>query len=210
MTVNYDLYLVTEETTPLPRLLEIVEEAVKGGVTIVQLREKKSGGKVFYEKAKALKKLLAAYEIPLIINDRVDVALAVEADGVHIGQSDLPVEVVRAMLPSSMIVGLSVSTVEEAEEAAAKGADYIGIGSVFPTESKDDAEVLEEGMISKITKMVDLPAVAIGGIQEANLNALKEQGLSGISVVSAIMKAKEPKKAARSLKENWHNNLDHV
>lgn len=203
MKVNYALYLVTEETTPIEELLKVVEAAVKGGVTIVQLREKESTGNEFYEKAQKLKSVLDRYDIPLIINDRVDIALAVNASGVHIGQSDLPLNVVREILPTSMIVGVSVSTVEEAKEAVENGADYIGIGAVFPTQSKGDAEPLKEGMLSEIAKAVNIPAVAIGGIQQENIHSLKGKGLLGVAVVSAIMNAEDPEKAATALREQW-------
>ena len=142
MKLDLTLYLVTEEAAPLETLLTIVEEAIEGGVTLVQLREKSSDGNVFYEKAKALKELLDRYDVPLIINDRVDVALAVGAAGVHIGQSDLPLHAVRNILPQPMIVGVSVSTVEEALLAEETGASYLGVGAAFPTGTKSDAKVL--------------------------------------------------------------------
>lgn len=202
MKPNYTLYLVTEESMPLDQLLLTVEEAVKGGVTIVQLREKKASGKNFFEKAKHLKALLSSYHVPLIINDRVDVALAVGADGVHIGQSDLPLAAVRNMVPSSMIVGISVSTIVEAKEAEENGANYIGVGAVFPTHSKDDAEVLPDGMLEAITNSVSIPAVAIGGIKLNHLPALREINIAGVAIVSGIMKAHDPYNAASSfLKE---------
>lgn len=200
------LYLVTEESTPIELLEEIVEKAVKGGVTIVQLREKNSTGKVFYEKAKIVKELLDRYDVPLMINDRIDIALAVGASGVHIGQKDLPLPVVREMLPSTMKVGISVSTVEQAKEAEKNGADYIGVGAVYPTQSKKDARVLPEGMLLAITEAVNIPAVAIGGIKAENIHTLKDQGLAGVCVVSAIMGAKNPKEAAAALVEQWELN----
>lgn len=207
MTMKDTLYLVTEESTPIELLVEIVEKAVKGGVTIVQLREKNSTGKDFYEKAKMVKDVLDRYDVPLMINDRIDVALAVGASGVHIGQKDLPLPIVKKVLPSTMKVGISVSTVEQAKEAERNGADYIGVGAVFPTQSKKDACVLPKGMLSAITEAVTIPAVAIGGIKADNLHTLKGQGLVGVSVVSAIMGAENPEEAASALVAQWklHN-----
>lgn len=207
MKPDYTLYLVTEESIPLEQLLITVEEAVKGGVTIVQLREKKASGKIFFEKAKRMKALLSSYNVPLIINDRVDVALAVGADGVHIGQSDLPLVSVRNMIPSSMIVGISVSTIKEAKEAEKNGADYIGVGAIFPTHSKNDAKVLPEGMLSAITAAVSIPAVAIGGIKHDHLPGIREMNIAGVAIVSGIMKASNPYNAACSYRKKWDNQI---
>lgn len=203
MTPKYDLYLVTEESVPLGELLHIVEEAVKGGVTLVQLREKKSSGKGFYEKALKVKELLHDYDVPLIINDRVDVALAVEADGVHVGQKDLPLSAVRKIVPETMIVGVSVSNMEEAKEAEQDGADYIGVGAVFPTGTKDDAEVLSEGMLEEIAKSVSIPSVAIGGIKLHNLSTILNENVAGVAIVSGIMNAEDPKEAASAFRKAW-------
>ncbi|WP_066288121.1 thiamine phosphate synthase [Bacillus sp. FJAT-29937] len=201
MKPNYTLYLVTEESAPLEKLLQTVENAVKGGVTIVQLREKQSSGKLFYEKASKLKALLDRYQVPLIINDRIDVALAVHSAGVHIGQSDLPLLSVREMVPDSMIVGISVSTVEEAKIAEKNGADYIGVGACFPTQSKDNAKVLPEGMLGSIIKEVSIPVVAIGGIKLENIAELQKNKLAGYAIVSAIMKAKNPLESAETFRK---------
>ena len=197
--MNFDLklYFVTEESVPLDKLLTIVEGAIKGGVTLVQLREKSSDGNVFYEKAKALKKLLDQYDIPLIINDRIDVALAINAAGVHIGQSDLPLQVVRSILPTSMIVGVSVSTIEEALLAEAEGANYLGVGAAFPTGTKSDAKVLLAGQLEKITRSVSIPTVAIGGITLENFESLQDTGIAGVAVVSALMQAENPTQIAK-------------
>ncbi|CAM3997725.1 thiamine phosphate synthase [Lederbergia lenta] len=196
MRNTYALNLVTEESVPLEKLLPIIEEAVKGGVTIVQLREKRSTGKCFYEKAKSVKALLDRYDVPLIINDRVDIALAVGAAGVHVGQDDLPLVAIRKMLPSSMIVGISTSTMEEAKEAEKNGASYIGVGSVFTTKSKADASLLPKGDLEKIAEAVSIPVVAIGGIGLDNMKLLPNNKIAGVAVVSAIMKSKNPYDAA--------------
>lgn len=201
MRNKYALNLVTEESVPLEKLLPIIEEAVKGGVTIVQLREKRSTGKCFYEKAKSVKALLDRYDVPLIINDRVDIALAVGAAGVHVGQDDLPLLAIRKMVPSSMIVGISTSTMEEAKEAEKNGASYIGVGSVFTTKSKADASLLPKGDLEKITEAVSIPVVAIGGIGLDNMKLLPNNKIAGVAVVSAIMKSENPCDAAMAFRK---------
>lgn len=197
--IDLSLYLVTEESIALEKLTKIIAESVSGGVSIVQLREKSNSSLSFYKKASALKQLLNELSIPLIINDRVDIALAVAADGIHIGQDDLPLTVVKQMVPEDMIVGVSVSTLEEAHEAEQNGADYIGVGSVFPTKTKQDATLMAIGDLEEICRSVSIPAVAIGGITADNISALSDSGLSGTAVVSAIMNAESPKSASESL-----------
>lgn len=197
--IDLSLYLVTEESIGIEELTKIIAESVSGGVSIVQLREKNNSSLSFYNKASALKQLLNELSIPLIINDRVDIALAVAADGIHIGQDDLPLPVVKKMVPEDMIVGVSVSTLEEAIEAERNGADYIGVGSVFPTKTKQDATLMAIGDLEEICRSVSIPAVAIGGITADNISALSASGLSGTAVVSAIMNAESPKTASESL-----------
>ncbi|MBO0997151.1 thiamine phosphate synthase [Bacillus sp. SD075] len=197
--IDLSLYLVTEESIALEKLTKIIAESVSGGVSIVQLREKNNSSLSFYKKASALKQLLNELSIPLIINDRVDIALAVEADGIHMGQDDLPLPVVKQMVPEDMIVGVSVSTLEEALEAERNGADYIGVGSVFPTRTKQDATLMAIGDLEEICRNVSIPSVAIGGITADNISALSNSGLSGTAVVSAIMNAENPKTASESL-----------
>lgn len=199
--IDYSLYLVTEEEMPVKKLLHLIQESVAGGVTVVQLREKKSGGRDFFEKALQVKKLLDSLSVPLIINDRADVALAVGADGVHIGQSDLPLKAVKKILPESMVVGVSARTVKDAIAAEDEGADYIGSGSLFPTATKEDAKLLPMGALQQIVSAVSIPVVAIGGINEKNIGSLKESGAAGFAVVSALTKARSPKKAAKKLLE---------
>ncbi|MFS0600819.1 thiamine phosphate synthase [Peribacillus frigoritolerans] len=197
--IDLSLYLVTEESIAIEELTKIIAQSVSGGVSIVQLREKNNSSLSFYEKASALKQLLNELSIPLIINDRVDIALAVGADGIHIGQDDLPLPVVKKMVPEDMIVGVSVSTLEEALEAERCGADYIGVGSVFPTKTKQDATLMALEDLGEICRGVSIPAVAIGGITADNISALSDSGLSGTAVVSAIMNADNPKTASESL-----------
>ncbi|KOR77928.1 thiamine phosphate synthase [Peribacillus frigoritolerans] len=197
--IDLSLYLVTEESIAIEELTRIIAESVSGGVSIVQLREKNNSSLSFYKKASALKQLLNGLSIPLVINDRVDIALAVGADGIHIGQDDLPLPVVKKMVPEDMIVGVSVSTLEEALEAERNGADYIGVGSVFPTKTKKDATLMALEDLGEICRGVSIPAVAIGGITADNMSALSNSGLSGTAVVSAIMNADNPKTASESL-----------
>ncbi|KOR83928.1 thiamine phosphate synthase [Peribacillus frigoritolerans] len=197
--IDLSLYLVTEESIAIEELTRIIAESVSGGVSIVQLREKNNSSLSFYKKASALKQLLNGLSIPLVINDRVDIALAVGADGIHIGQDDLPLPVVKKMVPEDMIVGVSVSTLEEALEAERNGADYIGVGSVFPTKTKQDATLMALEDLGEICRGVSIPAVAIGGITADNMSALSNSGLSGTAVVSAIMNADNPKTASESL-----------
>lgn len=197
--IDLSLYLVTEESIAIEELTKIIAQSVSGGVSIIQLREKNNSSLSFYEKASALKQLLNELSIPLIINDRVDIALAVGADGIHIGQDDLPLPVVKKMVPEDMIVGVSVSTLEEALEAERNGADYIGVGSVFPTKTKQDATLMALEDLGEICRGVSIPAVAIGGITADNISALSDSGLSGTAVVSAIMNADNPKTASESL-----------
>jgi thiamine-phosphate pyrophosphorylase len=197
--IDLSLYLVTEESIAIEELTRIITESVSGGVSIVQLREKSNSSLSFYKKASELKQLLNELSIPLVINDRVDIALAVGADGIHIGQDDLPLPVVKKMVPEDMFVGVSVSTLEEALEAERNGADYIGVGSVFPTKTKQDATLMALEDLGEICRGVSIPAVAIGGITADNITALSDSGLSGTAVVSAIMNANNPKTASESL-----------
>lgn len=175
----------------------------KGRSNNCSTTRKKSAGKLFYEKAIKIKNLLDHYNIPLIINDRVDIALAVGAAGVHVGQTDLPLCAIREIVPSSMIVGISASTIEEALEAEKNGATYIGVGSVFTTQTKADANLLPEGMLDDITNAVSIPVVAIGGIDQNNMKLLSNKKIAGIAVVSAIMKAEDPYEAAATFRKTW-------
>ncbi|TQR14197.1 thiamine phosphate synthase [Psychrobacillus soli] len=203
LNLDMTLNLVTEESVSIDVLLKVVEQAIKGGVTIVQLREKNSSGKEFYEKAKALKELLDKYDVPLIINDRIDIAIAVNAAGVHIGQSDLPLATVKEIVPESFIIGVSAGTLEEAKSAERDGATYIGVGSIFPTGTKGDAKLLPQGVLKEIIQSVSIPIVAIGGITLENMDTLQHKGIAGVAVVSAIMKANNPLLVAQQFIEKF-------
>lgn len=196
------LYLVTNsDSLSRERFLSVVEEALQNGVTLLQLREKGQDGRAFYEEALAVKALARRYRVPLLIDDRVDVALAVDADGVHVGQSDLPVFAARKLLGPGKIVGATAKTVEQALKAQAQGADYLGTGAIFPTQTKAAAVRTSVETLCAVCRAVDIPVVAIGGLTQDNLSALEGAPISGIAVVSAIMAADSPGKATRTLAE---------
>lgn len=199
---DLSLYLVTDRSLSKGRSIEyIVEESVKGGVTIVQLREKNISTIEFYNIACSLKRLLAPHNIPLIINDRLDIAIASDADGLHIGQSDMPYEVVRKILGKDKIIGLSVETVEQAREANMLDVDYIGLSPVFSTNTKTDINTpLELEGIKEIASFTKHKTVAIGGINKANTSDIIKNGADGIAVVSAIISHDDPQSAAAELK----------
>lgn len=200
--VDYSLYLVTDtEMCPREKLFDYVEAAVHGGVTMVQLREKNISTREFYNEAKALKELLRQYKVPLIINDRLDIALAVDADGLHIGQSDLPADITRRVWGEGKILGLSAGTLSEAKAAVRDMADYIGVGAVFHTSTKADAQDIAPETLLEIRENTNVPIIAIGGINEDNVLKLKGSGVDGIAVVSAIMASGDPYGAAHRLKE---------
>ncbi len=201
---NFDLsvYLVTDtDMCPRENLLDVCEKAVLGGATLIQLREKNISSRLFYEEAVALKQLCSKLNVPLLINDRLDIALASGADGVHIGQSDLPIEAVRGLLGNDRIIGVSAGCVKEAVNAEKRGADYLGVGAVFPTSTKDDAENVGIDMLRKVRSAVKIPIVGIGGINTENIEKLKGTGIDGVAVVSCIMASDDPKAAAAELKE---------
>ena len=205
---DYRLYLVTDRNCLQQQSLEqAVEQAILGGVTLVQLREKAIASKEFYERALRIKAICHRYNVPLLINDRVDIALAVEADGVHIGQSDLPCGVVRQILGKDKIIGVSARTVQQAIQAQADGADYLGVGAMFATSTKQDAQTVTIASLTQIRQAVTLPIVAIGGINHTTLPALQQAlqaadtSIDGVAVVSAILGQKDVKLASQQLKE---------
>ena len=211
--MDYSLYLVTDENISRGRsIIDIVRLAVKGGVTMVQLREKELSATQFIEKAKELKKILAPFQVPLIINDNVDVALAVNADGIHIGQSDMPYEMIKKIIPEEMIIGLSVETMEQAREAEKYKLDYIGVSPVFPTPTKTNLNERPWGLdgLKRLRNFSKHKLVAIGGINSTNAADVIKAGADGIAVVSAICSAYDPKAAAKELSEiikNSRNSL---
>ena len=200
--IDYSVYLVTDRRNKTDEeFLNIIEEAIKCGTTVVQLREKTASTKEFYDLALRVKEITSRYGVPLLINDRIDIALAVDSEGVHIGQDDMPADIAREIIGEDKILGVSASTVEEAKKAEKDSADYIGSGAVFPTATKDDADSVSKEELKEIVDSIDIPVVAIGGITVENANTLKGSGIAGFSVVSAIMSAEDPKEASKKLKE---------
>ena len=197
--IDLSLYLVTDKSDDVEKFLNTIEEAIKGGVTVVQIREKTAETLDFYNLALQVKEITTKYNVPLIINDRVDVALAIDADGVHVGQSDMPCDVTRKLIGEDKILGVSAATIDEARKAEEDGADYIGTGAVFPTATKDDAPSITKQDLKDVVDSISIPVVAIGGITLENASQLKDTGIAGLSVVSAIMSAENPKKASQTL-----------
>lgn len=196
------LYAVTDRHWLKGRSLrQVVEESLDGGVTMVQLREKQLEEGAFLEEAKELQVLCRQRHIPFLVNDNVDIALAMDADGVHVGQSDMEALDVRKKLGPDKIIGVSAQTVEQALLAQAHGADYLGVGAVFPTGSKEDAVEVPFETLKAICQAVSIPVVAIGGISKANVEKLSGSGICGVAVISAIYGAPDIEKAARELKE---------
>lgn len=197
--IDLSLYLVTDNSDDVEKFLNTIEEGIKGGVSVVQIREKTADTLDFYNLALKVKEITTKYDVPLIINDRVDVALAIDADGVHIGQSDMPCDVTRRLVGKDKIVGVSAATIDEAKKAQRDGADYIGTGAVFPTATKDDAPSVTKDELKEIVDSIDIPVVAIGGINLDNASELIDTGIAGLSVVSAIMSSDNPKKSSQDL-----------
>ena len=196
----YRLYLVTDEQLDLETLTCVVSEAVKGGVTMVQLREKNGDVRAFIERAQAIKQVLQGTGVPLIINDRVDVALAVNADGVHLGQSDMPATLARQLIGSDKLLGLSVETEQQLQDAQFLSVDYLGISAIFSTATKTDLK--KQWGIAGLSQAVAhsaLPLVAIGGINQTNLAEIMATGVDGVALVSAICQARCPRSTAQNL-----------
>lgn len=200
---DLSLYLVTDRSLSLGRPIEdIVEQAVQGGVSMVQLREKNISSNEFYRLASSIKEVLRPFNVPLIINDRLDIALAVDAEGLHIGQSDIPYEVARKLMGKDKIIGLSVENIEQARLANDMDVDYIGVSPVFSTPTKHDiAQPLEIQGLQTIASFSKHPIVGIGGINESNIQEVIKNGADGVALVSAIVSQESPKQAASELKQ---------
>ena len=194
------LYFITD-STGLERedFLRITEAALSGGATMVQIREKNKTPREYIELAADVHKLTQKYNVPLIIDDRIDVALAIGAEGVHLGQTDMPIDIARSILGNGVIIGATTKTVEQAKEAQAKGADYLGVGAIYPTTTKVQTVLTPVSTLKDICKAVDIPVNAIGGLNKDNVYVLENTGISGLCVVSAIMKAQDPKKETQTL-----------
>ena len=202
MNFDYTLYLVTDrQLMSCDSLTEAVEQAILGGCTMIQLREKELSSLEFYNQAVAVKQVTDKYHIPLIINDRIDIAMAVQATGVHIGQHDFPAAAVRKVIGENMLLGVSASSIAEAIQAQQDGADYLGVGAMFPTGTKTDADSVSMEELQKIRTAVSLPIVVIGGINKGNAGRFKPMGIDGLAVVSAIIAQSDIKAAAAELKD---------
>ena len=204
MKPDYSLYLVTDRMLMSTRTLgEAVGQAVSGGCTLVQLREKDISSLDFYALALEIKKITDSYGIPLIINDRIDIAMAAGAAGVHIGQNDIPADIARKVIGKDMLLGVSVSSAAEAVNAAEAGADYLGVGAMFPTGTKRDAKFVSMEELGEIRRTVDIPIVVIGGINSENAMLFRPMGIDGLAVVSAVIARHDIKKAAVHLKSQF-------
>lgn len=199
--IDYSLYLCTDRSLmTAPTLEQAVNDAIKGGCTVVQLREKHATSREFYQLALSLKRITGYYGIPLIINDRLDIAAAVNAEGVHLGQKDLPADIARAVLGEEKIIGVSANNLQAAINAELDGADYIGVGAVFQTSTKADTKPVTIDKLKEIRSAVKIPMVAIGGIKRSNISQLNGTGINGVAVVSAVIGSKNITAAARELK----------
>lgn len=202
MIFDLTLYLVTDSSYHTEEsFLQTVKSACEGGITLLQLREKNKGGKDYLELAKKVKAITDSYQIPLIIDDRVDIAMAIDAAGVHVGATDIPVAYARKLLGKDKIVGATAKTVAAAKRAYEDGASYLGVGAIYPTTTKVKTKITEVATLNEICRAVPIPIVAIGGLNKENVDILKGSAMDGISVVSAIMKSGNPKQSAIELKE---------
>lgn len=207
---NYlELYAVTDRHwLGNQTLLEQVQEALDGGATCIQLREKQLDEENFLKEAIEIQKLCKEYHVPFIVNDNVDIAKTMHADGIHVGQSDMEALDVRKELGKDVILGVSAQTVEQAKKAEAHGADYLGVGAVFPTGSKDDADDVSHETLKAICEAVSIPVIAIGGITQDNVKELAGSGIVGIAVISAIFAQKDITQATKDLKQATEQMLD--
>ena len=201
--IDYSLMLVTDHCSDADAFCSIVEKSLQAGATVLQLREKKAATRDFYQLAMRIKPIARQYNVPLLINDRLDIALAVDADGVHVGQEDLPVAVVRRLIGPDKILGATAATVTAAQTAERDGADYIGSGAMFPTRTKAGKPVLPMSVLAQIKQAVQVPVVAIGGITADNLLTLKITGVDGLAVVSAIIDSADPAAATQEILSRW-------
>lgn len=200
--IDYTLYLCTDRGLMSCETIEqSVEKGVKGGCTVIQLREKDCTSRDFYELAVRVKKITDKYNVPLIINDRLDIAQAVDCAGVHLGQSDMPCAVARKILGEDKIIGISAATLEEAKKAQADGADYLGVGAMYATNTKTDARAVTKEQLAEIRAAVDIPIVIIGGVNQKTVPNFKGMGIDGAAVVSAVVSQPDIEKAAKDLRE---------
>jgi len=201
MDIDYKLYLITDRSFLNGRdLKNCIEDALKGGATLVQIREKDTSTRDFFQVAKEIKEVTSKYNVPLIINDRIDIALAIDAEGVHLGQSDMPIAIARGILGKDKIIGISANNLDEAIDAQKNGADYLGLGPVFYTGTKKDIkEPIGLTGLKELTKNINIPSVAIGGINKENAKSILDSGVNGISLISAILGSENIEKATVEL-----------
>lgn len=200
--MDLSLYLITDSRgMSESEFFETIEKAVLSGVTMVQLREKELSSREFFERAVRLKKICTAANVPLIINDRIDIAIAADADGVHLGTSDLPISIARKILGENKIIGATAKTTEAAIAAARDGADYFGIGAFFATGTKSDAYTMTPAQIRAVTDAAPIPAVGIGGLTYENLDIIADSGVKGAAISDAIMRAENVTETVRLLRE---------
>ena len=200
MKFDSSMYFITDSTNySEEEFLYRVEQALMGGITLLQLREKDKSTREYMDLAEKVHTLTKKYNVPLIIDDRVDVALAIDAEGVHVGQSDMPVSIARKLMGDDKIVGATTKTVPQALEAYEQGADYLGVGAIYPTTTKVKTVLTSTETLGNICSAVPIPVNAIGGLNKDNIDVLKGIPIAGICVVSAIMKADDPKQAAIEL-----------
>ena len=198
--LNTKMYYITDSSAyDEDEFLFRVEEALKGGVTLLQLREKNRDTREYIQLAQKVHQITEKYNVPLIIDDRVDVAMASDAEGVHLGQSDMPIDTARKILGDNFIIGATTKTVEQAKEAYEQGADYLGVGAIYPTTTKVKTVLTSVETLNDICSAVPIPVNAIGGLNKDNIDVLKNCNIKGICVVSAIMKAESPYEATREL-----------
>lgn len=203
-SVNYTLYVCTDRHLMSSKTVEeSVEKALSGGADIIQLREKDISSLEFYNTAKRVHEITKSYNVPLIINDRLDIALSINAEGVHLGQSDIPASIAKKIIPPDMILGISASTAEEAVKAEKDGATYLGIGAMNPTVTKTDAENVSIEELKRIRAAVSIPIVIIGGINKNTIPLYKGLGIDGIAVVSAVVSQADISASAKELRELW-------
>ena len=203
---KYPLYLVTDEKACKGKdFYESVEASIRGGVKIVQLREKNMDTRDFFKRALKLKEICHKHGVDFVINDRLDIAIAVDADGVHLGQSDMPIEKAKEILGHKKIIGISAKNMEEALEAQKYGADYIGVGAIFATDTKKDSGLIDLETLKEMTDQINIPVLAIGGIGLGKLGYLKDTGIDGICVISDILGSDDPEKRTRELLEEYRS-----
>ena len=199
--LDLQLYFITDSTGyEEKKFLDQIEQAILGGVTFLQLREKEKSTRAYIELAEKVHQITKKYKVPLIIDDRVDVAMAIDAEGVHVGQSDMPVHIARKLMGPDKIIGATTKTVDQAVEAYKQGADYLGVGAIYPTTTKVKTVLTSIETLEEICSTVPIPVNAIGGLQKENIDILKGIPIAGICVVSAIMKAQDGRIAAEELR----------